>query len=227
MIKLWKRNPSQTEIASHADRRRRMVEIQIRGRGVLDSRLLQAMEEVPRHAFVPSDQEPFAYEDRALPIGLGQTISQPYMVALMTAGLDPAPGMKVLEVGTGSGYQAALLAHMEAEVWTVERLPALALRAESTISRLGIESVRFRTGDGSLGWPEEAPFEGIIVTAGSPEVPVSLKSQLADGGRLVIPTGSWSLQELVIVERRGDTCLEKRGGACAFVPLVGEEGWNP
>jgi protein-L-isoaspartate(D-aspartate) O-methyltransferase len=227
MIKLWNRNPSERDLAIYADRRRRMVEDQIRSRGLANSELLEAMTEVPRHAFVPPDQEAFAYEDRALPIGLGQTISQPYMVAIMTDALDPAPGTRVLEIGTGSGYQAALLAHLGSEVWTIERLPAIALRAETILKRLGIEGVHCRTGDGTLGWPEEAPFEGIIVTAGSPDIPPSLKRQLADGGRLVIPTGSWSLQELVMVERRGDDFLERRGGACAFVPLVGEEGWNP
>jgi protein-L-isoaspartate(D-aspartate) O-methyltransferase len=204
-----------------------MVETQIRARGVADPRVLEAFLRVPRHEFVPPLQREFAYEDRALPVGLGQTISQPYMVALMTEALGPLEGRRILEVGTGSGYQAAILAALGAEVWTVERLPVLALRAQERLVRLGFAPRGLRIGDGSRGWPEAAPFDGIVVTAGAPEIPTSLRRQLAEGGRLVIPTGGWGLQELVVLERRGAGFHEWRRGTCAFVPLIGEEGWKP
>ncbi|MBU1701865.1 MAG: protein-L-isoaspartate(D-aspartate) O-methyltransferase [Candidatus Eisenbacteria bacterium] len=204
-----------------------MVEEQIQGRRINHPQLIEAMLKTPRHLFVPQEQCESAYDDRALPIGSGQTISQPYMVALMTVALDPVPGMKVLEVGTGSGYQAAILAMMGVDLWTVERIAALSLRAQNLLTGLGLINVRFRIGDGSKGLAEGSPYDGILVTAGAPDLPSSLKGQLAEGGRLVIPTGSLGVQDLVVVTRRGDDYHEENHGACAFVPLVGEEGWKP
>lgn len=203
--------------------RAEMVERQLRRRGISNERVLAAMTLVPREEFVPPGLAARAYEDGPLPIGYGQTISQPYMVALMTQLLDPHEGSRVLEVGCGSGYQAAVLAALGAEVFSVERVPELARQAAERLERLGYP-VRVRVGDGTLGWPEEAPFDGIIVTAGAPEVPPSLLAQLADGGRLVIPVGPGAVQELVVVTRRGDE-FERRGVcSCMFVPLVGKEG---
>jgi protein-L-isoaspartate(D-aspartate) O-methyltransferase len=213
--------------AETAAARRRMVEEQIRNRRLTGERLLQAMRAVPRHLFVPPEYAESAYEDRALPIGSGQTISQPYMVALMTAALDPGPGMRILEVGTGSGYQAALLASMGAEVVTIERIAALSIRAQNLLTRLKLAGVRFEIGDGSRGFPPAAPYDGIIVTAGAPSIPSILKAQLADGGHIVIPSGSYNLQNLIVVTRTGESFQEQNRGACAFVPLIGEQGWKP
>jgi len=206
--------------------RRDMVRRQLRARGIRDARVLAAMGRVPRHAFVPEGQQGMAYDDTPLPIGQGQTISQPYMVALMTEALGLAGGEKVLEVGTGSGYQAAVLAELGCEVHTVEREPALAREAARRLAALGYDSVRVHEGDGTLGLPDEAPFRGIVVTAGGPRVPEALKAQLdPDGGVLVIPVGDRGYQELVRVTRRGSSFREEDLGGCRFVPLVGEEGW--
>ena len=206
--------------------RLRMVEQQLCTRGITDERVLQAFREVPRHRFVDSALEAQVYTDRALPISHGQTISQPYMVAVMTQYLAPAPGDRVLEIGTGSGYQAAILSRLVRTVYTVERVPELAARARAVFADLAITNVVPHTGDGSLGWPEQAPYDGIIVTAGAPGVPQSLRDQLADGGRLVVPTGSRSSQMLRILHRTGDEFREDAAVACIFVPLMGEEGWG-
>ncbi len=202
-----------------------MVERQLRARGIRDAAVLGAFREVPRHLFVPAERIQEAYEDHPIDIGLGQTISQPYMVALMTEVLRVRGGDRALEVGTGSGYQAAILAKLCATVYTVERLPELSRRAQALLERLGITNVRFRVGDGTLGWPEEAPFDRIIVTAGGPSVPPSLKAQLADGGRLAMPVGGYGGQDLVVVERRGEVFREESHGGCVFVRLIGKEGW--
>lgn len=207
-------------------RRRRMVETQLRSRGISEERVLTAFEEVPRHRFVEPALLQSAYGDHALPIGEGQTISQPYMVALMTQELRPQPGDRVLEIGTGSGYQAAILSRLVRTVFTVERLPGLARRAQEVLRELGVDNVIQRTGDGSLGWSRFAPFEGIVVTAGAPKIPEALLEQLAEGGRLVIPVGTGSRQMLRILERRGGRLLESNGGACTFVPLIGREAWR-
>ena len=203
-----------------------MVEDQIIARGITDTRVLSAMRTVPRHAFVPNNFLEEAYEDHPLPVGEGQTISQPYIVALMTSHLELTGKEKVLEVGTGSGYQAAILAKLAKEVHTVERIPDLAARANETLKKIGIKNVIVHTGDGSLGWPENAPYDCIIVTAAAPAVPAELTSQLKQGGRLIIPVGErWSqmLEEWV----RTETSLEKRDVLpVVFVPLLGKKGWQ-
>ncbi len=206
--------------------REKMVREQLEARGVRDPRVLQAMREVPRHAFVDSALAGGAYADHPLPIGFGQTISQPFMVAFMTELLHPQPHHRVLDIGTGSGYQAAVLSRLVRTVFSVERIPDLTLRAQSTLSILGIENVVLMTGDGTLGWSRFAPFDGILVAAGGPDVPPSLLSQLAEGGRLVIPTGPRAAQRILIAERRTGGAIDTSEGVpCAFVPLVGREGW--
>jgi protein-L-isoaspartate(D-aspartate) O-methyltransferase len=208
--------------------RARMVERQIAARGVSDPRVLEAMRQVPREAFVASGLEEFAYEDSPLPIAEGQTISQPYIVALMIERADLRPGERVLEIGTGSGYAAAVLAHIAAEVYTVERHGALAQAAKRRLARLGYRNVEVRCGDGTLGWPEAAPFDAIIVTAGGPEIPESLRTQLKVGGRLVIPIGSLhDEQRLVKIVRDGEHAFREEDlGPVRFVPLIGEHGWS-
>ena len=204
-----------------------MVERQLRGRGIRDEAVLAAMAAVPRELFVPSDLLKYAYGDEALPIEAGQSISQPYIVAQMTELLEPRPGMRVLEVGTGSGYQAAVLATIGCRVITIERHAELAATAVARLAELGLlDLVRVEVGDGSLGRPDDAPFEGIVVTAAAPAVPVALRAQLAEGGRLVVPVGSPDLQEMVRVVRHGDDFEESPGGACVFVPLVGAGGFG-
>jgi protein-L-isoaspartate(D-aspartate) O-methyltransferase len=205
--------------------RSRMVERDLRRRGIEDPRVLEAMGAVPRHRFVPDEERPQAYEDRALPLALGQTISQPYMVAYMTEALRVRPGDRVLEIGTGSGYQTAVLARLAAEVFTVERIADLQGAARAVLEELGVENVRFRVGDGTLGWPEHAPYDRILVTAGAPAVPPALRAQLAEGGVLVIPVGEPDLQELIALTRRGDDYHATTLVGCRFVPLVGDEGW--
>jgi protein-L-isoaspartate(D-aspartate) O-methyltransferase len=213
--------------AEDGARRAAMVEFQLKRRGLTNRRVLAAMGAVPRHCFVPSAQRSFAYEDRPLPIGEGQTISQPYMVAAMTAALDPAPNERVLEVGTGSGYQAAVLAQIGCDVVTIERHASLAERARATLDRLGFDRVRVAVGDGSLGLADGQPYDGIIVTAAAPAVPQVLRDQLADGGRLVIPVGSAALQELILDRRVGHRFLRETRDVCVFVPLVGVHGYQP
>ena len=228
--------------------RHRMVDIQLRGRGLHDERVLAAMERVPRHLFVPSAQRHSAYEDGPFPIGYGQTISQPYMVALMTQQLRLTPDSRVLEIGTGSGYQAAVLAELAARVWTVEREPELAQRAEELLLRLGYENVRVIVSDGSLGYPADAPYDAIIVTAAAPSVPDALRDQLAPRGRMVIPIASRLFEECILIERLpeatavADPLPDAEPAAvagppetprfretfivgCSFVPLIGKQGF--
>ncbi len=203
-----------------------MVERQIRARGVRDERVLRAMEKVPRERFVPVSDRADAYLDRPLPIGSGQTISQPYMVAIMLDVLGCAPESRVLEIGAGSGYQAALLGELCREVWAVEIVEALAIRAEAALKELGYENVHVVVGDGTQGLPEHAPYDRIIVAAGAPAVPEPLQEQLADGGRLVIPVGSRMSQCLVVIDRVGDEFVQQESTPCVFVPLVGRHGWK-
>ncbi|MHB8766751.1 MAG: protein-L-isoaspartate(D-aspartate) O-methyltransferase [Deferrisomatales bacterium] len=205
--------------------RDQMVRAQIEARGVRDPRLLAALGRVPRHEFVPEASRHLAYDDTPLPIGRGQTVSQPYMVALMTEALGVGPGDRVLEVGTGAGYQAAVLAELGCRVFTIERDPVLAREAGERLARLGYGAVDVREGDGTLGLPREAPFRGIVVTAGGPRVPEALKAQLEDGGVLVIPVGDRGSQALLRLIRQGDRFATEDLGGCRFVPLVGEEGW--
>jgi len=203
-----------------------MVQEQIAKRGVHDPRVLQAMRAVPRHHFIPEDQRPWSYSDGALCIGLGQTISQPYIVALMSAALKLKGDEKVLEVGTGSGYQAAILGHLAAEVHTIERHAPLAAEAQKILQAHGLPNVHVHTGDGTLGLPVHAPFQGIMVTAAAPKVPQPLLDQLADGGRLVLPVGRKYSQVLEVWQRVGPKFDKKTITAVAFVPLIGAEGWD-
>lgn len=209
-----------------AGARQQMVERQLAGRGIRDLRVLEAMRRVPRHCFVPPSLRAEAYADHPLPIGEGQTISQPYIVARMTELLALAGPERVLEIGTGSGYQAAILAELAREVYTVEVLPALAARARRVLEALGDTTVRVRTGDGTLGWPEAAPFDRVLVAAGGPGVPPPLFDQLAEGGRLVIPTGSLSAQVLQVVDKRDGQMRVRPDCECVFVKLVGQHAWS-
>ncbi len=212
--------------ADYADTRRRMVQRQLRARGIADERVLAAMERVPRHLFMPERVRGHAYEDRAVAIGEGQTISQPYMVALMTELLGLEPGDKVLEIGTGSGYQTAVLAEMGGRVVSIERHAALADRARAVLDALGYPNVRILVGDGTQGHAADAPYDAILVTAGGPAVPAPLEAQLAIGGRMVCPVGPREVQELVRVVRTESGLEQERSIRCSFVPLIGEEGWE-
>ncbi len=203
-----------------------MVDEQIRRRGVRDSAVLTAMSNIPREIFMPDDVRERAYEDHAVPIGLGQTISQPYIVAYMTAQLAVTPTCRVLEIGTGTGYQTAILASLCRHVFTVERIEALHQRAARTLSDLGLSNVTGHCGDGSLGWADHAPFDRIIVTAAAPYTPPPLIEQLADGGRLVAPIGGGHEQTLVCIDRRGPRTTETRSLGCRFVKLIGADAWQ-
>ncbi len=199
--------------------REQMVAEQIESRGIRDPAVLAAMRSIPRHAFVPQDERARAYEDGPLSIGHGQTISQPFIVALMTELARPTPASRVLEVGTGCGYQTAVLAACAGEVWSIEIEPELSERAGGTLGSLGISNVRLRVGDGKLGWPEAAPFDGIVVTAAPPDVPPTLLAQLAEGGRLVIPVGVRS-QELCVYTQDAAGAHRRVVAPVRFVPLV-------
>jgi len=205
--------------------RHRMVNEQIRARGITNPRVLEAMTTVPRERFVRTCDQRDALADRALPIDCGQTISQPYIVAAMTDALDVQPAHTVLEIGTGSGYQTAVLAFLAKHVYTVERIAELQEAAWRRLEALNIRNVSWRVADGTVGWPEYAPYDRIIVTASAPDVPDSLVAQLADGGRLVIPVGPAEQQMLVIVDRSGQSLTETRRLPCCFVKLLGQEGW--
>jgi protein-L-isoaspartate(D-aspartate) O-methyltransferase len=207
--------------------RERMIQRQIAARGVCDPFTLEAMRRIPREEFVAAPLREFAYEDSPLPIEAGQTISQPYIVALMIAEAQIRPGERVLEIGTGSGYAAAVMATIAAKVYAIERVPELVALARHRFARLGYDNIEVVTGDGSRGWPESAPFDAILAAAGGPDVPDVLLQQLAPGGRLVMPIGSTrALQRLVLVTRTGnDRFVQKELGAVRFVPLIGEHGW--
>jgi protein-L-isoaspartate(D-aspartate) O-methyltransferase len=202
--------------------RERMVTSQIEGRGIRDPRVLRAMRKVPRHLFVPNEMKPYAYADEPLPIGQGQTISQPYIVAYMTDVLKLSGGEKVLEVGTGSGYQTAVLAELAEEVWTVEIFEALSLEARARLEKLGYANIRFRVGDGSRGWPEAGPFDAIMVTAAPGVVPSALETQLAVSGRMIIPVGVNS-QELILVRRERASFRRDNLIGVRFVPLISKD----
>jgi protein-L-isoaspartate(D-aspartate) O-methyltransferase len=203
------------------------IDEQLIARGITDPRVLDAMRRVPRDAFVPPESHPAAYADRALPIGSGQTISQPYMVAVMTEALRLTGSERVLDVGTGSGYQAAVLSVLARDVITIERRPELAESARARLAALGYANVTVLAGDGTLGHLERAPFDAIVVGAGAPRIPEALKAQLsASGGRLVIPVGPPEHQTLHVITRDGNAFTDAPGLACVFVPLIGEEGWK-
>ncbi len=204
----------------------RMVKLQIENRDVRDARVLEAMRRIPRHLFVPPGSRSLAYEDHPLSIGQGQTISQPYMVAFMTQALELRGRERVLEVGTGSGYQTAILAELCRAVFSIERIPELAAAAESTLMALGYGNISFRVGDGSEGWSEHAPFDGILVAAAAPSIPQMLRNQLADNGVMVIPVGDWRrTQEIFVARRTGLSITVERSIGCRFVPLIGSGGF--
>lgn len=210
-----------------AELRARMVEEQLRSRGIRDPRVLAAMGKVPREAFIASEDLKAAYGDHPLPIGAGQTVSQPYIVAAMVEALELLPTDRVLEVGTGTGYEAAVLGELVAEVWTIERHHELANRAREILARLGYANVHVVHGDGSLGLPEQAPFHKILVAAAAPRIPQSLVAQLADGGKLVVPVGDRYEQQVHIVRKEGNELVVTTHDLCRFVPLVGAQGWEP
>jgi protein-L-isoaspartate(D-aspartate) O-methyltransferase len=203
-----------------------MIEKQLRRRGISDSAVLGAMTAVPRHEFVAEELRSRAYEDVPLPIGGGQTISQPYIVAAMTAALHLQPSDRVLEIGTGCGFQAAVLSLLAKEVFTIERRPELAFAASATLARLGYANAHAHCGDGTLGLPDFAPFDAILVAAAAPSVPKPLLAQLAEGGRMILPVGDAEHQELQLIEKHGDTFPTKMLEGCRFVPLVGYHGWQ-
>jgi protein-L-isoaspartate(D-aspartate) O-methyltransferase len=204
--------------------RKKMVEGQIARRGIKGKRVLEAFLQVEREQFVPEGEKNSAYDDRPLPIGLAQTISQPYIVALMTEALQLIGKEKVLEIGTGSGYQTAILAKLAHSVYSVERLPELAQRAETIVRRLGYRNIRIRTADGSLGWVEEAPFDRIIITAATPDIPVPLAEQLREGGRIVYPQGQLFHQSLTVAVKENGILKTEILCGCVFVPLIGKYG---
>jgi len=205
--------------------RKIMVQTQLAGRGISDKRVLDAFLKVPRHEFVPDEFREDAYNDYPLSIGANQTISQPYMVALMTECLALKGNEKVLEIGTGSGYQAAILAELAKDVYSVERIEPLAAGAKKVLDSLGYKNCNIKIGDGTLGWSDFAPYDGIIVTAGAPAIPEALVKQLKDTGRLVAPIGGGFGQILTIVEKKGASIKTTDVCGCVFVPLIGEEGW--
>jgi len=206
-----------------AAQRQRMVEQQLNPRGIKDERVLAAMAKVPREEFIPADERSDAYEDGPLPIGYDQTISQPYIVAFMTEQLRPKPSDRVLEIGTGSGYQAAILAELVADVYTIEIVEPLATTAEATLQRLGYKNVHLMVGDGYRGWPDEAPFDAIIVTCAPGKVPQPLVDQLKDDGRMVIPVGERFAQQLYLLEKKNGQLKESATLPVRFVPMTREQ----
>jgi protein-L-isoaspartate(D-aspartate) O-methyltransferase len=224
MSPLWKNhvlNPEQL-----AEQRVRMVEVQLRQRGIRDERVLEAMGKVPRENFIAPEFAREAYADGPIPIGAGQTISQPYMVAAMVEGLEIQPADRVLEVGTGTGYEAAVLAELAAEVWSIERHAGLASQAQAILSDMGYRNVQVICGDGSVGLPQHAPFDKILVAAGAPKAPPSLIAQLAEGGRMAVPVGNLADQQLQIIRKVGGEIVTSLHVLCCFVPLIGSEGWE-
>jgi len=210
---------------NYEELRKDMVEYQLIRRGIKDRKVIEAFLKVPREEFVPEEMKKNAYEDGPLPIGEGQTISQPYIVALMTEALQLSGKEKVLEVGTGSGYQAAILAEIGCEVFSIERIPTLAERAKKTLEKLGY-SVKIKVGDGTTGWEEFAPYDRIIVTAAGPRIPPSLIKQLSENGKLIMPVGDLFSQDLILITKKRGKIVEENLGGCQFVPLKGKEGWE-
>ena len=211
---------------NYAELRELMVKTQLVPRGIRDKRVLEAMERVPRHLFVDISTITNAYSDMALPIREGQTISQPYMVAVMTELLELKGTEKILEIGTGSGYQAAILAELSHEVYTIERIASLTESARKRFQDLSYTNINSKTGDGTLGWPEEAPFDRIITTAAAPRVPEPLVEQLADNGIMIVPIGNRYSQQLLKIKKIGDNLTTEYHTPCVFVPLIGKHAWN-
>jgi protein-L-isoaspartate(D-aspartate) O-methyltransferase len=209
-----------------AQQRARMVKEQLRARGIRDERVLAAMAKVPRERFIAAEDQDKAYGDFPVPIGAGQTVSQPYIVALMIAALEVRAEDRVLEVGAGTGYQAAILGELAAEVWTIERHAELAGKAKAILAELGYANVHVVQGDGTLGLPQQAPFDRILVAAAAPGIPDSLTAQLTNGGRLIIPVGSRTEQQVQTVRKIDNEIFVTAGDLCRFVPLVGEQGWE-
>ncbi len=203
-----------------------MLNIQLKNQGIKDERVLKAFQKVPRHKFVRAEDIENAYEDGPLPIGYGQTISQPFIVALMTEALEIDENDKVLEIGTGSGYQTAILAELAREVYSVEKVPQLADEAGQRLKKLGYINIHIKVGDGTKGWLENSPYNAVIVTAASPQIPLSLWEQLAHEGRMVIPVGDMFIQDLLLLKKTEKGRTKISLGACRFVPLLGEEGWK-
>ena len=218
----WQAPKDTSSLTRFEQQRIQMVERQLRDRGIRDEAVLDAMSKVPRHKFVPLSQVSAAYEDRPLPIGYEQTISQPYIVAYMTEAADISPTDVVLEIGTGSGYQAAILGELAKEVYTIEIVPELAERASSTLSELGYQNIFTKQGDGYIGWEEHAPYDAILVTAAPDHIPQPLVEQLVPNGKLVIPVGTW-FQELLVLEKTQDGLVKERSLPVRFVPLVEEQ----
>jgi protein-L-isoaspartate(D-aspartate) O-methyltransferase len=206
--------------------RKRMVEEQLMPRGIKDPRVLEVFSKVERHQFIPEDLRGSAYADYPVPIGEGQTISQPFIVALMTESLEIGPEDKILEIGTGSGYQAAILAELAKEVYTIERIESLAKKAEALLKDLGYNNITIKVDDGTLGWKENAPFNKIIITAASPRIPLPLTEQLAENGKLILPLGETFSQVLTLVEKKANQLKHQQICGCVFVPLVGKYGWK-
>lgn len=210
----------------YAQLRKIMVDDQLKARGIKNEKVLETFYKVARHEFIPEDLRDSSYADFPVPIGSSQTISQPYIVALMTECLALSGKERVLEIGTGSGYQTAILAELALQVYSIERFPGLSRAARETLDRLGYANIHLREGDGTLGWPEEAPFERIIVTAASPRIPLPLTEQLADNGKLVIPLGESFGQMLTLVEKNATRLQTTNICGCVFVPLVGKHGYH-
>ncbi len=211
---------------SFEDKKRSMIDLQLKSRGIKSSEVLAAMSTVPRESFVATENKNIVYNDCPIPIASGQTISQPYMVAMMTEALNLKSNDKVLEIGTGSGYQTAVLREITTAVYSIERIATLADTARNVLCSLGYDNIVIKVADGTLGWPEEEPFDAIIVTSGSPKVPKILINQLKDSGRMIIPVGTRSHQHIIRITRKNDYFNKEEMLSCVFVPLIGKHGWH-
>ena len=217
---------TEPDIQAYAGQRRKMVEKQILGRGIKDLSVMEVLSRVPRHLFVNSSLQHRAYGDCPLPIGENQTISQPYIVALMTQVLDLKGGERVLEIGTGSGYQTAILAELASHVFTIERVKPLVKKTKELLEGLKYKNIVFKTFDGTYGWRDQSPFDAILISAATPSIPKSLIEQLADKGRLVAPVGERESQDLIVLNKNGNKIMERKIGSCKFVPLIGKFAWS-
>ena len=217
---------TESDIQAYAGQRRKMVEKQILGRGIKDLSVMEVLSRVPRHLFVNSSLQHRAYGDCPLPIGENQTISQPYIVALMTQTLDLKGEERVLEIGTGSGYQTAILAELASHVFTIERVKPLVKKTKELLEGLKYKNIVFKTFDGTYGWRDQSPFDAILISAATPSIPKSLIEQLADKGRLVAPVGERESQDLIVLNKNGNKVMERKIGSCKFVPLIGKFAWS-